>query len=222
VARSSAAALPLHRPYQQGPLRHDLHNLIGAVALPFLIMWGVTGAAFEFPVVEKAWLAITGGSQPTEQTYGRTPNQAPKDASRITAADATAAALSDVPGRVGSIDFPTKDKPYYEIDVISGYGSFRYGTPGGGDTRVLVDSHDATRLTTLNSARGQRPSNRFYDKYFEPAHFGKQVNGWWRVIWLIMGLAPLALMITGVSTWLCRRGVRKRRKRARRRAGVTA
>ncbi|HWE88649.1 MAG TPA: PepSY-associated TM helix domain-containing protein [Pseudonocardiaceae bacterium] len=40
---------------------YDLHNLIGIVALPFLLMWGVTGAAFELPVVANAWLAVTGG-----------------------------------------------------------------------------------------------------------------------------------------------------------------
>jgi uncharacterized iron-regulated membrane protein len=28
---------------------YDLHNLVGAIAVPFILMWGVTGAAMEFP-----------------------------------------------------------------------------------------------------------------------------------------------------------------------------
>ena len=45
-------------------------------------------------------------------------------------------------------------------------------------------------------------------------HSGYVVNGWWRIIWLVMGLAPLLLAITGVSTWLVRRKTRKARKKA--------
>lgn len=48
---------------------YDLHNVVGAVCLPFLLMWGVTGAAFEFPQVETAWLYVTGG-HPVDETYG--------------------------------------------------------------------------------------------------------------------------------------------------------
>ena len=47
------------------------------------------------------------------------------------------------------------------------------------------------------------------------ALFGWLVGGWWRIVWLVMGLAPLALMATGLSTWLYRNGVRRRRRKAR-------
>jgi uncharacterized iron-regulated membrane protein len=45
-------------------------------------------------------------------------------------------------------------------------------------------------------------------------------NGWGRAIWLVFGLAPLLLAVTGVTTWLTRRRLR-RRKRRRAAAAVT-
>lgn len=39
------------------------------------------------------------------------------------------------------------------------------------------------------------------------------VNGWWRVIWLVFGVAPVVLAVTGIITWLIRRGKRRRKRR---------
>ena len=47
-----------------------------------------------------------------------------------------------------------------------------------------------------------------------PLHYGQSLNAWWRIIWFLFGLTPLALAVTGVSTWLAKRSVRKRRRRA--------
>ena len=41
---------------------------------------------------------------------------------------------------------------------------------------------------------------------------------WWRLIWLVFGLAPLLLAWTGVSTWLARRTARKARQTSSKRA----
>lgn len=69
-------------------------------------------------------------------------------------------------------------------------------------------------------ASDEPTANAFYDKVFEASHFGWMVNGWWRIIWFAFGLAPLALGLTGLSTWLVRRRVKKRRRA--RRAPATA
>lgn len=195
---------------------YDLHNLIGAIALPFLLMWGVTGASFEFPAVEKAWLAITGGEtdQP-EPVYAVTPARVAPGTPALSYDDVVSVALAAVPGTVASVTFPTAEANYWEVDVRSGYGSYAHRAVYSGDTYVYVDPHVRSNVTVVDSARGEPLANRFYDKYLEPTHFGWQVNGWWRILWLLLGLSPLLLMITGISTWLHRRGVRKRRERAR-------
>ena len=56
-----------------------------------------------------------------------------------------------------------------------------------------------------------------WDSWNFPVHAGIVVNGWWRMIWFVLGLAPLALAVTGVSTWLVRRKTRQRSERPGRR-----
>lgn len=193
---------------------YDLHNVIGAIALPFLLMWGITGAALEFPAVKNAWLAITAGEQEHEEAFFLEPNPAPANAPTITVDQATSTALAAVPGsKVSFIGLPSKDFDNYEIDVVSSYKSDAHRAIYSGDAYVLVDPHDATHFKVISGGEGP-VSNRFYDKFLEPTHFGWNVNVWWRSIWLVFGLAPLALMITGLSTWLFRRGIKKRRKQS--------
>lgn len=192
---------------------YDLHNVLGILAVPFLLMWGITGAALEFPVVEKAWLAVTGGDPtPPEAQYFIVPNKATLGQPRITTAQALDAALTKVPGEATWIGLPTKDTDYYEIDIKTGYGSDAHRAIYTGDAYVYIDAHDASHLVVNDNGTGPA-ANRFYDKFLEPSHFGWNVNSWWRLIWLVFGLAPLALMITGISTWLFRRKTKKQRKK---------
>ena len=46
-----------------------------------------------------------------------------------------------------------------------------------------------------------------------PLHSGWALNSWVRIIWVVLGLVPLLLAVTGLSTWFFKRGLRKRRKR---------
>lgn len=193
----------------------DLHNVVGAIGLPFLLMWGITGAALEFPVVEKAWLAVTGGDQPAVANYSVTPNPAAAQNPQITATQAVAAAIDEAGGgRMQFLVLPTKATPYYEVDLITSFGSDRFRAIYGGDAYAYVDAHDASNVNVVNGADEGPGPNRFYDKFLEPTHFGWNVNAWWRIVWFVLGIAPLVLFVTGVSTWLFRRGVKKRRRRA--------
>jgi uncharacterized iron-regulated membrane protein len=193
---------------------YDLHNVIGIVAIPFLLMWGITGAAFEFPVVAKAWLAVTGGSQPDPAKYDFTPAEAAKGAKKITVEQAISVAKKQVKGDVVWIALPTDDSPYYDIEFVGGYGAYKYGSVYPSDVYVNINPYDATDLKVMDSGANSPAPNRFYDKFLEPTHFGWNVNGWWRIIWAALGITPLLLLITSISTWLYRHGTQKRRKQA--------
>ncbi|MEU4086232.1 PepSY-associated TM helix domain-containing protein [Streptomyces aureus] len=196
---------------------YDLHRVIGAVAVPFLLMWGLTGAGFEIPAVQKAWLAVTGGSAPDASQYDFTAAPAKKGAALVTVAQASAAAVGKVPGSVVQVAMPTPDAGYYGITIARSYDPYAYEMFRG-DGYVMVDAHNAAHLKVATG--GPQPAaNALYDRILEPAHFGWQVNGWWRIIWAVFGLAPLLLAFTGVSTWLVRR--RTRKERAARSAGLT-
>ncbi|MEV0069449.1 PepSY-associated TM helix domain-containing protein [Amycolatopsis sp. NPDC050768] len=192
---------------------YDLHNVIGIVAVPFVLMWGVTGAAFYLPPVKDAWLAVTGGTAADPQKYSFTANAAAPGTPEIDIDQAAAAALAKTPGEIRYLTTPQDG--YYSVSIASeGYQPYGARTFFGGDHTVYVDSHDATHLSDVD-AIPEPGANSFYDKVFEPAHFGWLVGGWWRIVWFVLGLAPLALMLTGISTWLFRSGSKRRRRKAR-------
>lgn len=195
---------------------YDLHNVIGLVSVPFVLMWGVTGAAFYLPPVENAWLAITGGTTPDEAKYSFTANPAAPGTPEIGIDQASSAALAASPGTVRYLVPPSEGTDYYSVSIADdGYQPYGARAFFGGDRTVYVDSHDATHVSSVDAAP-EPTANRFYSKVFEAAHFGWLVDGWWRLVWVVLGLAPLALMLTGISTWLFRLGTKRRRRKARR------
>jgi uncharacterized iron-regulated membrane protein len=196
----------------------DLHNVIGIVAVPFVFMWGVTGASFEVPAVQNTWLAITGGQSVSADEYAFAPDPRPALPHAIDADRAASVALARVPGEVRYLVSRTPEADYYTVSIATGYRPYDHRAFFGGDTTVYVDAHDPGHVKVANDAAAggtrEPAANRFYDRVFEASHFGWMVDGWWRIVWAAFGLAPLALAVTGVSTWLVRRSVRRRRRAA--------
>ncbi|KAA0022229.1 PepSY-associated TM helix domain-containing protein [Antrihabitans cavernicola] len=195
----------------------DLHNVIGIVSIPFLLMWGITGAAFELPVVEKAWLAMTGGNSTVDESrFTFTPREGAADRPTLSVTEAADVALSHAAGRVSYLTVPTPDADYYSVAVAGDYAPYGGRAFYSGDVMVYINPHDRDDVKVTDASHDQPLANTFYDKVFEPAHFGWLVSGWWRSIWFGFGMTPLILMVTGVSTWLFKRGVAKRRRAATR------
>ncbi|GAA5048781.1 PepSY-associated TM helix domain-containing protein [Nocardia callitridis] len=188
----------------------DLHNVIGIISVPFLLMWGVTGAAIEMPFVEKAWLATTGGDTelaPAQDIY--TPRPSAEGSRQISVTEATDSALRAKPGRLAYLMLPTPATPYYVASVAGDYAPYGERAFYSGDVSVYVNAADATDTKVVDKSHDRPLANTFYDKVFEPAHFGWLVNDWWRIVWAILGLSPLALMVTGLSTWFFKRRTRR-------------
>ena len=200
---------------------YDLHNIIGLIGAPLLLMWGVTGAAFELPAVKDAWVVMTGGRS-GEQTAPPARPLSPANGPVIGVDAAVRAASAASGGEVVYVQLPRGGGPSaYSVSLTGAYSPYEHRALFGGDVTARVDSHDLTSVSVVDSA-DQPAANAFYDEVFEPAHFGWMVNGWWRILWFVLGMTPAALAATGLSTWLYRRGTRRRRKRARASAGTPA
>ncbi|GAA1659871.1 PepSY-associated TM helix domain-containing protein [Fodinicola feengrottensis] len=201
---------------------YDLHNIIGMIALPFLFMWGLTGAAIYVQPVANVWLTITGGHAIDESRFDFAPHKVPKGTPDIGVDAAVRVALQHYPGRLAYLTTPEKLTPgYYSVSIAgSSYSAYEYRAFYSGDTTVMVDSHDPKNVKVVDT-KGEPLSNVFYDKVFEARHFGWLVNPWWRIIWFVLGLAPLALAVTALSTWLFRHGNKKRRRHAKKAAAAT-
>lgn len=196
----------------------DLHKVAGMIALPILLMWGITGAGFELEPVEKAFYAVVPGGQLPEKDDPVSTESTQPDIG-IDAAVASARTMFPE-DKVVSVDVPAADDPTAVYYLWLGAGFDPYGKMEyPGDRGVVVDRHTG-KATVVYGNPAESTAQSFWDSWNYPVHSGYIVNGWWRLIWLALGLSPLLLAVTGVSTWLVRRKARKTRKTARATSGT--
>lgn len=196
----------------------DLHKVAGIVAAPFLLMWGITGAAAQFPFIQQGLLAITGGH--TDPANVKTLNWSfSSDSSNAPSkhdigVDAAArAALARVAGVISNATLPDPSDPAsaYLFEISQPSGDPYSQTMLAGNGWVYVDQYNPDHVKVVWGGHGSTVQNTLYEQVVYPSHFGWYVNGYWRVIWAVFGLTPLLLAVTGISTWL----VRTRKARAR-------
>jgi uncharacterized iron-regulated membrane protein len=208
----------------------ELHQVVGIVSIPFLLIWGLTGAAAEFPSIQQALLTVTGGNPDSSQVKSLNWDFASDRAGSPTGKDigidaATSAALAAVPGVVHNTSLPDPSDPTsaytFEISEPS-WDPYKH-TMLAGNGWVYVDAYNAKNVKIVWDGQGSSASNTLYEEVLYPSHFGWYVNGWWRIIWGVFGLMPLVLAMSGVTTWLIRAGKRRRRRmRQQQRASLTA
>jgi uncharacterized iron-regulated membrane protein len=104
-----------------------------------------------------------------------------------------------------------KDKAsYYSAYVAEGTDAFEHGL-WPGDVAVRVDRYSGRAKPGYGDPTDEQPvAQTLWEEWNFPIHAGVPVNGVWRIGWILFGLAPLLLAITGVTTWLIRRRRRKR------------
>jgi uncharacterized iron-regulated membrane protein len=197
-------------------VNYDVHKVAGMVAIPFLLMWAITGAGFEFKQVDQAWYALLPGSEPVEQQDFESKPIADR---AVSIAQAERIARDLVPsGRLSSVTLPDPDEKesVYTIRFSEGIDPAQYDSHRG-DVRVGVDQYSGRAQITNGDPSVDRPlSEVLWESWDFPLHTGTPVNGALRTPWVLFGLAPLLLAVTGMTTWLMRR--RKRRAKSAKRA----
>ncbi len=196
---------------------YDLHKVVGFAALPFLLMWAITGTNFELPAVGDVWYGLAPGSAPAEAS----PFVSGKAAGKpdIGSALAQQAALAAFPGgRVTSVTFPdAKDpKAYYDVWLSHGVDPSRTGE-WPGTVEIAVDRKNPARTAIVYGDNTTLPQ-KLWENWTYTTHYGQYVGWIPRSIWLLFGLVPLLLAVTGISMLLVKRGKRRARK-LRRAAG---
>ncbi len=189
---------------------YDLHNVVGIAAVPLLLMWAITGAGFELKQVRDVWYAVLPGAPPAEvEDLTSKPGSGPG----ISIDRAEQIALAKVAGsRAVSVSVPdakTKDSAYL-VYVASGSDPYDHGT-WPGNVGVGVDRYSGRAAVTYDHRDGSLAS--VWEDWQYPFHAGYFAGWGWRSAWLVFGLAPLLLAVTGVTTWWMRRRKRRRKRR---------
>jgi uncharacterized iron-regulated membrane protein len=189
-----AAASPTRRLY-------DLHKLIGLASLVFLLILSTTGALLALPA-EKTWL-LSKLVAPVVAVPA--PVSTAKDGRRIPIRQALAAAHQAMPdGRIAWIDVPGPGEGVFR---------FRAQVPGDPTHRfpysfVFVDQYSGAVLAVHDARQGTASTT--VSNWIRPLHDGSVAGLSTRVLAVVVGLAPLALFITGFLRWR-RRQLAKRR-----------
>lgn len=213
-----ARGLRLRRRSGTYAFNYDLHNVVGIATLPFLVMWGLTGAHFELKQISELWFAVLPGHESPEREIASKPLKG----RAVTMDQAAAIARRTVPdGRLVSVSVPdAKDKTSTFFAYLAvGNDPYDHGVYPG-NVGVAIDRYSGKATMSYPGQANPPLSAQLVDDWFYPMHAGTFVNGWWRVAWLIIGLTPVVLAVTGVTTWLIRR--RKRRRKRRRAAPAAA
>ncbi len=197
----------------------DLHKVAGMIAIPLLLVWAVTAAGFELGFMEKAWYAVTPGTE--QHLPDAVSAEAPKGTPDVSPAVAVSAAQALHPRmHMVAVDVPSTDDATasYIVYFQNGYDPYEH-TEYPGDLGVSVDRHTG-KAHDFYGAVDQPVAQDIWGSWSYPVHSGYIVNGWWGLIWFVFALSPLLLAVTGVSTWLVRHSSRKRRRAAVRAGGV--
>jgi uncharacterized iron-regulated membrane protein len=222
-----------------GFVRHyDVHRLLGMVSLPILILVAVTGLMFEFP-----WMRIVvrtagaGWSDPTP--WGALPDAqrhcvAPSSSAPLGPQALAAAAEAAVPGTsstwipgpalIHGDDSGSATAPIEPLGVYLTYPN-NIDTYAGGVV-VYLDPWTGA-VHHIDDARRLSPGGWFDHNMFA-LH-----TGWWgppgsglgwtmRIVYVLCGLVPIALFITGLAIWFHRRHQARRAAAGRSSATATA
>jgi len=174
----------------------DLHSAIGFWSLLLVAMWAVTGIYFAFP---SQFRAAVNAISPV--TVSRSPQSARPVAGATDASwrDQIARARDHAPGQfVARVVLPSSDRAAF-LAMFSPTAPTPIGTPL---TSVYLDRFTGARLQ--EPARGARSAGDVVMDWVGPLHVGSFGGNAIRVAWLVLGLAPPMLFVTGFLMWWTR------------------
>lgn len=186
----------------------DLHRTLGmAVVLPLAVI-SFTGAAFSFPDMKLVWERLT----PAQHDYVQ--NEPEEELTSEEDEDSDIAALTTdglwqllkekyPQHTIESLEPPTESDGVWGAWLTRGY-SPQQRDNSGGNVYVNVD-----RFTHEVVYEGTPEAGNVWDQAWEdwslPVHGGDFLGNASRSVWLLVGLSPVALSVTGVVVWWKRR-----------------
>ncbi|WP_061250000.1 PepSY-associated TM helix domain-containing protein [Leptospira alstonii] len=179
----------------------DLHKMVGVFTLVFNMALGATGAWWNAQFISGLW--VNGFAE--EKKVGKFFNESVSMDLLLRDAE------SQIHGfRLGFISFPH----HHEKDPIQFYGTEQEQSPFRSrfGSYFVFDSESGKRLKVFNLSN----ENLFYGilDSFRPIHFGTFGGIVTKILWVILGLAPGVLLLSGMGIFISKRNSKRRRKNA--------
>ncbi len=176
----------------------DVHSAIGIWTVAFIAMWAVTGVYFAFPTPFR--LAVNRISSITQGLVPESDPSRARASTRPTWRDLIDQARQRVPGQhVARVVLPFSDTSAFLV-MFSRVEPTPTGTPDL--TSVYLDQYTGAVLATPPTRR--RTIGDLVMAWVAPLHVGNFGGNAVRVAWLILGLSPPMLFVTGFIMWWTR------------------
>lgn len=175
----------------------DLHSAIGIWTVAVIVLWAVTGLYFVFP---SSFRAIVNRVSPITSVRAPTSTRPADDAAPRPWSELIDAAQEPMRGRfVARVVLPFNERAAFHVLF-----SDRQPTPAGSAlTSVYVDQYSGRLLA--QPPNGASSAGDVVMSWVAPLHVGGFGGRGIKVLWLILGLSPPALFVTGAMMWWTRR-----------------
>ena len=173
----------------------DLHSAVGFWTVALILMWAVTGIYFAFP---SAFRSTVNRISPI--TKAQIPQSSPRDGREPLSWRALVdEAQRHAPGQhVARVVIPSSEKAAFLVQ----FSPVR-PTPLGADLfSVYLDQYSGVMLMPADA--GARTAGDVVMAWVAPLHVGNFGGDGIRVAWLLLGLAPGLLFVTGFIMWWTR------------------
>jgi uncharacterized iron-regulated membrane protein len=199
-----------------------MYKAIGFVVWIPLLVIAFTGIAFAFPNLNSWYENVTPAQRdfflwtPSDDSVYS--SSKPQGREPIGVNKARALIEQEFPGRrVNYIGFPHDEEGVYEAWVTRGFDPWtREG--GAGNVYVFVDQFSGKIVYDGTPGDGN-VFDQLWDDWSFPLHSGDWGGPVTRALWVLVGLSPVALGVTGVTMYVIRRS--KRARRSKRGSGAT-
>ncbi|MDQ6594959.1 PepSY-associated TM helix domain-containing protein [Bacillus salipaludis] len=186
---------------------YDLHKVIGAVSLPFLLIVSLTGALFTYDEALFGWFGVKAKVTPPEEKL----ISKPLPTGKLPLDLLLSSAEKEVPnGMITQVRMPEKMEQGMSEGAVEIRLSRSYD-PGDGNIRVWVDQYSGKIVGKLDPKINR---GLLYQIWHFPLHTGTFGGIFTKILYAIGGLTPSILMITGTYMWwFKKKNKRKQRKR---------
>ncbi|MED4229154.1 PepSY-associated TM helix domain-containing protein [Neobacillus cucumis] len=187
---------------------YDLHKVLGAVSIPFLLIVSLTGALFTYDETLFGWFGGKAKVTPPEENL----ISKPLPTGKLPLDLLLSKAEKEVPkGVITQVRMPGMMKEGVAEGAVEIRLSRSYD-PGNGNIRVWVDQYSGKIVGKLDP---EINSGLLYQIWHHPLHTGTFGGIFTKILYAIGGLTPTILMFTGAYMWwFKKKNKRKQKKRA--------
>jgi uncharacterized iron-regulated membrane protein len=186
----------------------DLHSATGICTVAFIAMWAVTGAYFAFPAPFRKAVdmvsPLTVAATPRSDAAANRPAPLGAEGSAKAAPPAwremIATAQARVPGQhVARVVLPYDATAPF---LVMFSGTAPYSAGGARLTSIYLDQYSGNVLAGAAESGGS--AGDAIVRWIAPLHVGNFSGNAVRAAWLILGLAPPVMFVTGFTMWWTR------------------